>query len=861
MALQTAAFWEECLKQHFLYTTGPYGDLPLTSLDATPEELREAIGRSDLPVETVAKVFCGLFTRQRVRSFFPSDASTSDGAHALKSFRYLVLTCHVTATSLGAGKTHDFRHRLGELLDGEGPEQSVNGVNKMWKALATHVDFLRSRGEPLRQIQLPNPGSFTLIGHALYLAYPSWSDRRALRSVLGRLSEQIFESRFALITAVFARRYDLPERLRNEVGDLFRSYQRSPSDALRHRTWHLMASIVSEMIRAGEAKTTPLWRLTALFSGWDGDQVEIQLSQAAREGDLNHPSWSGDISDPKLNMQLARHRSIGRLFQSGTFLLQQAGGGKWQRSHRKLRPDLQTILFTCSDRIKSQITTITVGGGWHVSAPMGLLAAQTLCGVGSTNSESDDNEQSFRIESGIPVKGGAWLGRPGYFPVVRVPGNAAPSVTLVSGEDGAFLEFIAAEEDRSYRISNCTALEGTWSLRIPDISSDQRLRLVRIAPVLTSWPDRSDAACELTEINTAFDGIGQALNFALPVKPQGTEPSRQAALEDVMEALYSRGNVARSEGEIVDILSRVVPLKHLVWDVLRSFEEARWIERDVNRRWRGQKWRLLAPQIVSLKENMAILEGAWSALELTKLDAFAKDYSIKRITLNSEPWSAPLIRLEGPKINEMAAAGQWRLVSGDTEISLQTAPHCWFPDHRDGTGHRVAGRWNCEAGLFLPAEEDASSGDLCLERLCRDDDQDLYRIRQTNMPNLLLGSRVAAILEFHRRGRRPMFRRDDEFVSRISRDGYLPLPLAVFLRRTGGAQAGPVLFGEKDWTYRYPASVQNIWVLNNLFGDAFGTFNVSPSAGSKTTIKTVINMRRRGLRPALPLKGQRLNDR
>lgn len=856
--------WEIALKQHFLYTTGPYGDLPLTSIDATPEELREAIGRGDLSTAAVAQAFCNLFTRDRVRNFFPADVSSRHGRHAFQNFRYLVLTCHVTATSVGAGSTRDFRHRLGELLDGNGPEQGVNGVNKMWCALASFVNHRRSQGEPFREIILPNPGNYTLIGYALGLAYPSWTDRQALRKLLGSLSENVFATRFGLITGVFSRRYLLPDRLAVEVEDLYRTYQRSPSTALKHRTWHLITSVVSEMIRTGDAKTSPLWRLTALFSGWDGDQIEFQFASSARERDLDHPSWSGDINDILFPKYLAQHCSIETLFQNGTFLLQQAGGGKWERSHRKLRPDLQTIIFTKSEKIRRKVKTLPIGRGWHVSDPMALIEAQNLSELGSKPAVHEDVEQSFRIESGFRLKGGAWMGRPGYFPVIRVPGAEMPVAHRISGASSEPVRFRPGLEDRTYQIDSEARLEGVWSLKLPDTSGDQRLHLEGVAPLQLEWAERARSARGLTEIDASLSEGALLLNSGtfLPterVRKSIKDESKVHPLDDALEVLYSRSKAPRSEGEIIDILARVAPNKHLIWDILRSLEEARWIERDLNKRWRGQRWRVLPPQVMMLQRGLGVLEGAWSALEMVKLDAHSRDHGVSRITVRDRPWSAPLHYLQGSEVHTVATAGKWACCDVARDMPIALAPECWVADQREGVGHRIAGRWSYERRHFLPTEKDTPATEVVLDRLCRDDDQDLYRITEPNGSHLYLGSRTAAILEFHRRAGIPMFERGEGGVTRLSRDGHLPLPLAIFFRRFGGQQTGLVPIDSGEWQYRYPVSDNNLKILRAAFGSALGASPAAPPQSPKNFLTEMTSKQRRGLRPVYHIKGSRLD--
>jgi hypothetical protein len=47
--------WEACLTHHYLRSDGPFGDDPITFIDATPAELRDAAGRDDWSEETMRR--------------------------------------------------------------------------------------------------------------------------------------------------------------------------------------------------------------------------------------------------------------------------------------------------------------------------------------------------------------------------------------------------------------------------------------------------------------------------------------------------------------------------------------------------------------------------------------------------------------------------------------------------------------------------------------------------------------------------------------------------------------------------------------------------------------------------------------
>lgn len=70
----------------------------------------------------------------------------------------------------------------------------------------------------------------------------------------------------------------------------------------------------------------------------------------------------------------------------------------------------------------------------------------------------------------------------------------------------------------------------------------------------------------------------------------------------------------------------------MVWDVLRSLEEAGWLEQDLNRRLICV-WRLQAPKIVLTGELTVIVEGAVATRELEQLKGKAIKQTLTYISM------------------------------------------------------------------------------------------------------------------------------------------------------------------------------------------------------------------------------------
>ena len=407
--------WELALRHHYLSALGPYGAATITEIDATPSELKAAIGQPDLDDAEVAASFCGLFNRSGVRDIL--DRSEISGASAFRNFRYLVLSCHVTATTINAGDSKNFRHRLGEILGG-GEEQGVRAVNRAWAALAAHLDLLIKRGEPWRKLQLVDPGHRTLIGHAVDLAYPSWIERRALRDLLRRLPDSSFENWIILIDKLGRLAHALPDRLAGDVEELATQCRRSPEAASRHKAWRLVQSLLSEISKTDKTKPMPVWRVSLSLSGIENDEAWVEIFRGARRGDLGDAQWAGSLAELLLQRGGAIPGPLRKMLESGSVILQEERGGTWGRESRGLDRAIRSIILTSRKSVVTRLGSYRqLIKGWAISKPMSLDEARAVIGHPVLDNSNEPGE--FRFENGIPLERGAFLSRRGFLPDLR----------------------------------------------------------------------------------------------------------------------------------------------------------------------------------------------------------------------------------------------------------------------------------------------------------------------------------------------------------------------------------------------------------------------------------------------------------
>jgi hypothetical protein len=136
--------------------------------------------------------------------------------------------------------------------------------------------------------------------------------------------------------------------------------------------------------------------------------------------------------------------------------------------------------------------------------------------------------------------------------------------------------------------------------------------------------------------------------------------------------------------------------------------------------------------------------------------------------------------------------------------------------------------------------------ELRLERLVQETDRDLYRV--TGAPSsFVTTSRTVAIIEAHRRARRPLFRWNGGELQRIGRSGHLPLPIARTLRRLSFVASGPREVEVGTWCYGYTADAACAEWVAQVLGPA-----VEVPAGNEklSRLSAIVARRRAGLAPA-----------
>ena len=798
--------WVQSLQNYYLRTDGPYGSTKLTSLDVTPAGLAAAVGAEDCSDEAVLKAFMALFSRSSVQKVLGTKIHENSGLYVYNNFHYLVLSCVVHATTTEAGDSNRYRERLGALLDdGKGSEQKVEGVNSLWKALAVWVNKRVEQGDLYREIILPDPGKqMTLIGYAVNLAYPSRKDRADLKKVLKELPDKAFDNQNILLSFLKRWSFRLLERMQEDLADLIRYYGNNQS-LETHHFWHLIESILVEISREEPKHFTLLWSISVSFGGWDGDELdEVFISKGNRRSELESPFWHGTFS--QLLTEYRTPPQIKKLLDSGCLILCESYGGLWTQDDRKPKESQTVIILSyCEKIVRGFKKPLKLGHRWYCSESMSFRSALHIT-AGKGISDSNHKNTELRIEGGISLGRGKWLSRQGYLPNIHIETDAKLTITppLEIEKVGNVVNIVES-------IKN----DGEWRIEQKLKNNNTSFKLVRFfknAPLVIKQSERSDryeAAVELSyEDGTPLN------NSEMVISSSGNFPNR---LCDALEAIYTRAGAPRSESEIIGILRTVLPtdskLKYLVWDVLRSLEEAGWLEQDIKRSWRGRVWRVLPPLIVITGENTALVEGAIAAAEFDFLRIEAQRIGVTVHITATLPFAAPVIGLIGTELREFAEILGWSFIRAKIP-EMKTAPSCWPLESRTEKGRKLAGVWKANPGLFVSESQQKLKGPI-LSRLVREDDRDVFRI-EGKSPTFISTQRIVALLEYARRTNTPLFVHRDRYLERQGAGGHLPLPVAQWLRRSTGIQSGPCLTSDQYYSYHYGVNEKQLAVLEKV---------------------------------------------
>jgi hypothetical protein len=835
--------WETRLVIHYLRSDGPSGGGPLTFVDATPAEIATATGIEVLGEAEAQQAFLSHFNRRDISDWLSGNRSpaTRDGV-VPGYFRFLVLTALVSATDTGAGQTHNFRIRLGELLGVDNQFNSVSGVNTLWRALASWCERKRAAGEPYRRLELPSYGNANLIGYAVRIAFPSWRDRSALTSILRALPTSVRRSPTRLTQELSRSRYlhELPAAVATALRDFNQGLRARRQMLLGHRFWRLVQSIDSRLSEEQQGGRRVRWRLEIRFEGYELDVARVVLFRG--RGTLDRvPSWSGALQELEGLPRESLPNALADALQRGVLVLSESPGMVWVLDEDSPPEDAFAVLIAREGSIATTWSLQTrwrlLEGRWLASGRLDLLAVSGLRRELCLPPAGEIRLVDLTLDRGVKTDRTTWLGRPGFLPGVSASAGSTLDVEPVPGAEGV-LSLVGRAP--SWELLAERPLSGRWRVRAFEDGSETE-KVVCFEPTARErW--------DFPELGDSFEREQDvASKGGSPEDPRldgAAIPDIPAGMDHVLEAIYAGPPRGWAETDLIDLLRPVMPYDHFVWDFTRGLAEAGWLDPFILKSWRARFWRLRPPHVRAIAPNRSIVAGALGAAARERLRdvARAAGGELKFLPGVSE-WAIPLPLVEGVPVRELARELEWP-VTAPERPRLEPAPYCWPVEPRSGRDRQLAGVWSFEAGLFLSPLIPGTRHPVALERLVRErgDDRDIYRVSGGGEP-FLASSRTTAILEAYRRLRRPLFGwRNGEF-RRLARSGHLPLEIGRALVAHASRASGPILQSDGVWTYGYPANGESAgWVIRTL-----GSAVQVESSGSKDNLlHQIVGHRRAG---------------
>lgn len=815
--LLTPAQWEERLVAHYLRSDGPSGGGPLTFIDATPAELAVASQIEGLDDEAAQAGFIAHFKHRDVSAWLSGHWRPPTYDTALPGyFRFLVLTALVSATDAGAGKTHNFRIRLGELLGSDGPFNSVAGVNTLWCALANWCERKRVAGEPFRRVQLPSPGNATLIGRAVQIAFPSWTDRSTLTQVLRRMRAEVRRSPSKLTQELARPQYAW--QLSPAVTAAYRDFDariRGGRQMLSgHRFWRLVESIDARLSQADSTSRDARWRLELQFDGYELDIARLSLFLGAGVR-TRVPSWEGALQELEGKPRPSLPAGLAAALDRGMLIAAEEPGLTWMMCDGGAAPEAAATVVARRDRIPASLPVVTswrrLEGDWVASgrlAPGELVDLRRALGL-TTPEPIQLTDLSF--EGGVRTDRTSWLGRPGFLPSIRASSSSEVSLQPVEGAEG---NLIAVRAGDQWRLTSTGPVNGRWRVTASELGADTE----RVICLERCAPEHRDFPSLAATFEAERDALSRASACSKPRYPSDLRDQIPTALDDALEAVYAGPAGGWPEGELVRALAPAMPCDHFIWDFIRALAEAEWLDPVVLRSWRARVWRLRPPALRQIDPGRIVATGAVGAAARRRLAEAVKALDGRlRLLPSVSDWAPPIIAIEGLRNDELADAMGWPIQTHPS-CRFEPAPRCWPPERRSGDGRQLQAVWSFEIGLFLPPTERSIVQPLRLERLVRErgDDRDVYRVLDHDK-SFVTASRTAAIVEAHRLARRPLFHWKDGRYRRRTRSGHLPLEMARALAWESLSTPGPVTAADGSWSYHYPAAPAAAgWVADSL---------------------------------------------
>ncbi|HIB3368823.1 hypothetical protein QOT89_22340 [Pseudomonas aeruginosa] len=419
--------------------------------------------------------------------------------------------------------------------------------------------------------------------------------------------------------------------------------------------------------------------------------------------------------------------------------------------------------------VRGVCTEFISSGSWFITAhPItGRIVDDILTQIGILNAKQ--TVRMIGLVDGVRI-GNSWLGQPRYLPYL---GGASGDVVIESVDGGSRerLSWIDGE------LRADGPVDGQFSISDAGAHWTRRASFVALAEVHASF---SASAYSLPEQAEWLGATNRRCDHSHAVAREWDDIP--CTNQDMIEALYASSRSGISEGDVISIIDRAAgPFR---WQSLRLLQEASFFDARPLARWRGRVFTLGRPRLVQIQMGSGtalLVSGAVPArLEADFRSTVISQGGTAFRRLSKESFALPLLGAFGVVPEILSRALGWPLVDAPFQPD-GTGVSRLIETKVIGEGYQVSSHWDWSVGRFCSGVGTDES--VTLVRLVHPGlrDHDIYRVQGRKCIRSF-HSRHAAIIDAYLQAGRPLFRFDEDHLSRLTSEGALPLEISAALR-------------------------------------------------------------------------------